>query len=240
MPTRLPNVCDEATLRNVELPKRTISYTPVPNELIFDILNEQLNKYDLKVKQTDLTMSLGGKRFIGLYDIESEDENLGYRIGFKNSYDGSMAFGMGIGSVVWLCSNGMIHGEISERRVHRGNADKDVEEMIKIGLEQYQHQHSENIRVRERLKEIYCTNDDIYKIVGKLCVDGVMNGTELNRMKKEIISSPLFDNLTLHPDGFSAWDLYNHGTETLKSASFNSYFDKHNNLHKLFVNEFEI
>ena len=50
----------------------------------------------------------------------------------------------------------------------------------------------------------------------------------------------LFDNLTLHPDGFSAWDLYNHGTETLKSASFNSYFDKHNNLHKLFVNEFEI
>ena len=77
MPTRLPNVCDEATLRNVELPKRTISYTPVPNELIFDILHEQLNKYDLNVKQTDITMSLGGKRYIGHYDIETENEELG-------------------------------------------------------------------------------------------------------------------------------------------------------------------
>ena len=81
-------------------------------------------------------------------DIESEDEELGYRIGFKNSYDGSMAFGMGIGSVVWLCSNGMVHGEIAEKRIHRGNADKDVEEMIKIGLEQYQYKHSENQRIK--------------------------------------------------------------------------------------------
>ena len=106
MPTRLANSCSEETLRSVSLPSRTVSYTPVPNSLIFDVLHEQLDKFNLKVKQTDLTMSSGGKRFIGLYDIESNDEELGYRIGFKNSYDGSMAFGMGVGSVVWLCSNG--------------------------------------------------------------------------------------------------------------------------------------
>lgn len=238
MPTRLANVCSEETLRNVQLPKRTVSYTPVPNELIFDILHEQLDNNNLIVKQTDLTMSLGGKRFIGLYDIESEDEELGYRIGFKNSYDGTMAFGMGIGSVVWLCSNGMVHGEIAERRIHRGNADKDVEEMIKIGLEQYQYKHSENQRIKRELEQIYCNQDEIFKVMGKVCMSGVMNGNELNRMKKEIISSTLFKNLTDNPDGFSAWDLYNHGTETLKQASFNTYFEKHNNYHKLFVNEY--
>lgn len=240
MPTRLPNVCDEATLRNVELPKRTASYTPVPNELIFDILHEQLDKYDLKVKQTDLTMSLGGKRFIGLYDIESEDAELGYRIGFKNSYDGSMAFGMGIGSVVWLCSNGMVHGDITDRRIHRGNADDAVEEIIKIGIEQYQTKHFENQRVKKELEHIYCDTNEIYKMMGKLCMKGIFNGNELNKMKREINSSELFTNLNESPEGFSAWDLYNHGTETLKGASFNTYFDKHNNLHKLFVNEFGI
>lgn len=238
MPTRLANVCSEEDLKSVILPSKTVSYTPVPNELIFDILHEQLDKHHLKVKQTDLTMSAGGRRFIGLYDIESEDEELGYRIGFKNSYDGTMAFGMGVGSVVWLCSNGMVHGEIAERRIHRGNADEDVEEMIKISLEEYQTRHSENLKVKEQLKGIYCNIDDIYKMMGKICVNGVMNGNELTRMKKEIVSSPLFNNITNNPDGIGAWDLYNHGTEALKQASFNSYFEKHKNIHNLFVSEF--
>lgn len=238
MSTRLSNVCSEEDLRKVELPKRTVSYTPVPNSLIFDILNEQLDNLHLSVKQSDLTMSSGGKRFIGLYDIESDDESLGYRIGFKNSYDGSMSFGMGIGSVVWLCSNGMVHGEIAEKRVHRGNADLEVEEMIKIGLGEYQKRHSENQRIKKELEGIYCSRGDISRILGDICLNGVMNGNELSRMKKEVISSSLFNNLTNCPTGFSAWDLYNHGTEVLKGSSFNSYFDKHNSLHNLFVSEF--
>lgn len=240
MPTRLNFVCDEATLRSVSLPNRTKSYTPVPNEMIFDILHEKLDEYGLAVKQTDLTMSKGGKRFIGLYDIESEDEELGYRIGFKNSYDGTMAFGMGIGSVVWLCSNGMVHGEISETRVHRGNAEKDVEEIIKIGLEQYQLRHSENQKFKENLKGIYCDRNEIAKMIGEICMSGVMNGNEITKFKYEVFNSELFDNLKKSPQGIMAWDLYNHGTETLKKSSFNTYFDKHNNFHKLFKKEFEI
>lgn len=238
MPTRLANVCTEEELKLVELPRRTVSYTPVPNSLIFDILHEQLDKNKLEVKATDLTMSSGGRRFIGLYDIESEDEELGYRIGFKNSYDGTMAFGMGVGSVVWLCSNGMVHGEISEKRIHRGTADSDVEEIIKTSIEQYQIRHSENQKFKKELQEIYCDMNEIYKVLGKIWLSGVMNGNELNRMKKEVVSSPLFKNVTDNPDGISAWDLYNHGTEVLKGASFNSYFDKHNNIHQLFKCEF--
>lgn len=238
MAFRLANSCSEEMLREVSLPNRTKSYTPVPNSLIFDIMHEQIDKYGLVVKQEDLTMSTGGKRFIGLYDIESEDEELGYRIGFRNSYDGTMAFGMGIGSVVWLCSNGMVHGEITDRRVHTGNADNVVEEMIKIGIEQYQEKHSENVKTKHKLKEIYCSKEDICKLMGKICINGVMNGNELNRMKKEIVSSKLFNNLTTNPEGFSAWDLYNHGTETLKGASFNTYFEKHNELHKMFAKEY--
>lgn len=240
MPTRLSTSCTEEMLRSVELPTRTVSYTPVPNDLIFDILHEQLNKYDLHVKQSDLTMSPNGNRFIGLFDIESNDLELGYRVGFKNSYDGSMAFGMGVGSVVWLCSNGMVHGEISNKKIHRGNADKEVEEMIKISLEEYQQKHDENHRVKEILKEIKCVNEDVFKIMGEVCYNGIMNGNELNRFKKEIVSSELFQNMTDNPDGIMAWDLYNHGTEVLKKASYNSYFEKHNELHKLFVNEFGI
>ena len=240
MPTRLQTLCTENMLRNVLPPRRTTTYTPVDNNLIFDKLHEQLDKYGLVVKQSDLTMSPNGKRFIGLFDIESNDIELGYRIGFKNSYDGSMAFGMGIGSVVWLCSNGMVHGELTERRIHRGNADSDVEEMIKRGLDEYQERHDENLRTRENLKTIYCDTDEICKIVGKLCIDNVLNGNELNRLKKEITSSKLFINTTESPDGIMAWDLYNHVTETLKQASFNTYFEKHNNAHKIFIDEFKL
>lgn len=238
MGTRLSQTCTHDMLRSVEVPNRTASYTPVPNSLIFDILEESLNDMRFNIKQVDLTMSNNGKRFIGLYDIESHDSELGHRIGFKNSYDGSMAFGMGIGSVVWLCSNGMIHGDITEKRIHRGNADKDVQEIIKIGLDRYLEEHNENLKVKEQLKEIYCTNEEVFKIMGKICYKGIMNGNELTRFKKEINESKLFDNMFNHPDGIHAWDLYNHSTEVLKKASYTSYFEKHKMVHELFKNEF--
>ena len=238
MPTRLSTSCSEEQLRSVELPVRTISYTPVPNSLIFDILHEQLNAFDLHVKQSDLTMSPNGKRFIGLYDIESHDSELGYRIGFKNSYDGSMAFGMGVGSVVWLCSNGMIHGELTERRIHRGNADKDVQEMIKISLEQYQKEHDENLKLREQMKEITCTVKGCMDILGRTCYEGIMNGNEITRFRNEILNGDLFENLTNNPSGIHAWDIYNHATEVLKKSSYSSYFDKHKRMTDLFINEF--
>lgn len=238
MPTRLSTSCSEEMLRSVELPQRTLSYTPVPNDLIFDVLHEQLNDYDLKVKQMDLTMSPNGKRFIGLYDIESYDKELGYRIGFKNSYDGSMAFGMGVGSVVWLCSNGMIHGELTERRIHRGNADKDVQEMIKISLDQYQKEHDENVKTKEILKEIYCTQEHVFKIMGKMCYDGIMTGNELQRFKRELTESKLFGHL--EHGNICTWDLYNHATEVLKRASYSSYFEKHKMVNDLMLKEFGI
>lgn len=240
MPTRFATTCTEEDLMRVALPEKTRSYTPVSNEMIFGILHEQLDKYGLKVKDTDLTMSAGGKRFIVLYDIESEDEELGYRIGFKNSYDGTMAFGMGVGSVVTICSNGLVHGEVADKRIHTGCADSDVEEMIKIGIEQYEIKHSENQRIKRELEQIYCNRDDISRLVGNMCLTGVMNGGELQRMKQEIYSSKLFKNLITNPDGFSAWDLLNHGTEVLKTASFNTYFQKHNDIVKLFLNEYGI
>lgn len=240
MPTRFATTCTEEDLMRVELPAKTRTYTPVPNEMIFNVLHDQLDKHNLKVVSTDLTMSAGGRRFIGLYDIESDDEELGYRIGFKNSYDGTMAFGMGVGSVVWLCSNGMVHGEISEKRIHTGNAEEDVEEIICTSLQEYQKRHSENIKTREHLKTIYCSTDEIATLMGKLCLKGAMNGNELQRMKKEIMGSTLFRNLTDNPDGIGAWDLYNHGTEALKAASFNTYFEKHNNLHKVFKERYGI
>lgn len=240
MSTRLSYECTEDELRNVQLPNRTISYTPVPNSLIFDVLQESLDDMRFNIVQRDLTMSQNGKRFIGIYDIKSHDSELGHRIGFKNSYDGSMAFGMGIGSVVWLCSNGMIHGDISEKRIHRGNADKDVQEIIKIGLDRYMEEHIENIRVRDNLKEIWCDKNQIYNIMGQMCYKGIMNGNELTRFKREINNSKLFENMENNPDGIHAWDLYNHSTEILKKASYNSYFEKHKQVHELFTNHFGI
>lgn len=237
MHTRLSTSCSEEMLRGTPLPSKTVTYTPVPNSLIFDILYDKLNEYNLHVKQTDLTMSPNGNRFIGLYDIESDNSELGYRIGFKNSYDGSMAFGMGVGSVVWLCSNGMVHGEISNKRIHRGNADKDVEEIIKMSLDQYQEKHDENVKIMTTLKEVILDTNEIYKVIGEMCYKGIMNGNELTRFKREITTSKLFNNLTNNPDGIYAWDLYNHATEVLKKASYNSYFEKHKMVNDLIYNE---
>lgn len=235
MPTRFNIKTNEQDASEVLLPKQTATYTVVPNELIFDLIHKQIDNYGLKIISTDLTTTKNHKKIIGIYDFESEDDELGFRLGFKNSYDGTVSFGLGIGDVVWLCSNGLISAEIQSSRIHRGNAVEDIKEMIKTGFESFVANHNENVYFKNKLKQINPQND-INTIVGKLYMDGVMNTTELNAFKKDLNDDSLFKTIN-NPD-FTAWDLYNHGTEALKLASINTYFQKHLDITKIFKEQY--
>lgn len=236
MPTRFNIQTTEHEACLVELPKQTKTYTVVPNERIFELINHEIDNYGLTVKNIDLTTTLNRKKIIGIYDFESDDSELGFRLGFKNSYDGTVSFGLGIGDVVWLCSNGMINAEIKSSRIHRGNAMEDIEDMVKYGFESFVATHNKNVLLKKKLKEVACP--DVNNIIGKVFMNGIMNTTELNVFKKELKNGTLFNNI--NDDNFSAWDFYNCGTEALKLASINTYFQKHLDLTKLFSDEFNV
>ena len=66
------------------------TYTPISNKYIMDLIEEQIDKAGLIVKNTHFTASRTTenkvKGVIGGYDIMTDDEEFGQRLMFRNSY----------------------------------------------------------------------------------------------------------------------------------------------------------
>src|SRR5512137_1318660 len=91
----------------VEVPPATDSYSPVPHERLADTLStigrDILKGFALEKEQYALARE--GKQMFGVLVFQNDSTELGLSIGFRNSYDKSMAIGIAIGASVFVCDN---------------------------------------------------------------------------------------------------------------------------------------
>jgi len=92
----------EADLFKTPIPAETISYKPVAHKDVIEGIQESLDKYNLHIVNKSYKAARDNNKLIGLFDISSGDSSLGFRFGFKNSYDKSMSLGFAAGNVVWI------------------------------------------------------------------------------------------------------------------------------------------
>lgn len=227
-------------LCNQSVPNKTESYTPVANADILNEFEKNFTRAGYKATPTDFRVNKSLNQVIGYYDVATNDDpEIGFRIGFKNSYDKSMSFGVAMGGVVFICSNGMVSGEVSERRVHTGNADVDVISKIQYAFEHMEDEMKRNIELKKRLKETPVSERDFHTIMGSLWVNGnVLNETQLKKMRKECYESDKF--ATIKSGNFTAWDFYNAGTEAAKASRPVRFWRDHIELTKTFTNHYGI
>lgn len=87
------------------------------------------------------------------------------------------------------------------------------------------------------LKEIKIDKELSYKLIGDLFFEqSVVSIEQLSIIKHELYESKNFKHI--NEDGFSAFHLYNHITESLKSSHPLKYIENHQNTHKLFESTF--
>lgn len=232
------------------IPWNNGTYTPISNMLIMDMINSKLNGLGLTVRNDNFMTARTNnglvKGVIGTYDIIADDNDFGQRLVFRNSYDKSMSFAFAVGTVVFCCTNGCIKGDYQYKRMHRGvitdESSSTQEAIIKNidgGFTMLQASFEKtSVQLRE-LQQFEISPTESYDILGKLFFEQqVISITQLSTIKKEFENSKNFHHLG--DKDFTAYDLYNHITESLKSSHPLSYISDHIKTHSLFEKVFNV
>jgi len=227
---KLNLIPDRDILLNAPLPEKTNTYTPIPNEFILNLIEEECHKNNLIILNENYKSTLEGDKFIGLFDIQSSNSNIGMRLGFKNSYDKSMSFGLAVGAVVYACTNGMICGEINLKRKHTGNANEIAKEKIRIGIESIQETFERLLQDKNKMDNVAINSKINAELIGRMFLEeNIINSIQLNCIKDQLYNSTNFRKITDRE--YTMWDMYNHITESLKLTHPITFIQKHIDLH---------
>ena len=220
---------DELSL--LEVPAKTESYTPVPHnqlvETIEMISKDMLSGYSL-VKSQYLIAREGQRLFAVVVFGREGDSELGLTVGFRNSYDKSMAIGIAIGANVFVCDNLAFTGDITILKKHTLNVWKNLEDATISTL--YRSQKTFNLMAEdfERMKAWPLSDEEAFRNVGLLYGKGLLTPRQLPVVKREWMqpSCPEFEERTM-------WSFYNACTEALKSCPPMVVMEKHVACHSL-------
>ena len=224
-------------LFNVPLPMKTDSYSPVSHKNIIEATYEQLDKHNLVVNNEFFNIDKEGRKLIGGLDITHPDAPyLGMRLAFRNSYDKSMSVAFAAGAVTWICSNGMVTGEIQYMRKHTGTVVDELNSKIITTINQLDVHFQKMLKHAGLLQEITLTKEQYAELIGRLyIIDKIIIPTQLSIISKEI-DQPTFKDF----EDLNAWSLYNHVTYALKNSHPTTYLDQHTEFHNFIEREFQL
>ena len=217
------------------IPARTETYSPVGNGTIIDTIREKLQLAELSILKTRLHANALGTRVTGFFDVQDNNrarENphgLNMMLGFRNSYDKSMSVAFVAGGSVWICSNGLIDGDlIAYRRKHTGEVATELGEKINVGIERMRSDFGRLNMEVDVLKNFSLTPRQKAEILGVMYFENnLVTPTQLGIIKRELIEGEHFkeDN---------AWTLYNNVTESLKRSHPVDIIQDHIKVHDFF------
>lgn len=235
----------ESEVLEVVPPRATSSYTPILNELIIQELESELYKNNISIKKKNYSLGGKGNQMVGQWLLEANDIELGPQIVFRNSYDKTTKFEISTGAFALVCSNGLIalKNVYSSKRKHTGNAVSDSKELIKravgesVNTVNYFKDFSNNLKDIEVDKKLYG------ELLGRLFFEQkAITSSQLNIINREFQFSNDFKSFNINSGeiGTTAWNMYNHVTEALKTANPKNYIRGHVMLTELFKETFSL
>jgi len=221
-------------LSRIPVPAETHSYKPVAHVDVRNEILEQLDRKNLNVHKESYRSAVGGKRIIGYMDIEGGNDVMGFRLAFRNSYDKSMSLAFVGGNQVWICSNGLISGDIQFIRKHTGSIVDEMKINIENGIEQMYESLQLHTKHADTMSRIEVQNKA--ELAGRLFIEeNIVNSHQMSALKEEI-NSPSYEEF----DNNSVWSFYNAVTHSLKKSHPTEYMKKHIKTHEFFEKEFQL
>lgn len=214
----------------VEIPPATESYSPVPHERLAESLST-IGRDILKgfVLEKELyALAREGKQMFGVLTFRSDGTELGLSIGFRNSYDKSMAIGIAIGASVFVCDNLALTGDITVLKKHTINVWSSLEDTAIQTLYRSRKNFEKVVADAAALMEREIGDDEAFRILGLLFGRGVLSPRQLPVVKQEWL---LPSHEEFRPR--TAWSFYNACTEALKTCPPLVVMEKHISLHTL-------
>jgi len=224
----------EQEVISVTPPKSTKSYKALAHSEVINITKEVCYKQGLVIESERYYGARNGRVIMGYYDIaDSRDTEIGTRIMFQNCYDKIEAFKFAMGVRVFICSNGMVRGDLGAyKKRHAGNIQTLTIDTITKYIEGAQDTFTNFIDQKNAMKLIEVSKSTVAKIIGDLYItEDLVKERQLSVIKQQILN-PSFDYGCKN----SLWELYNHVTYALKDGHPANYIDAHSNVNKYFLN----
>lgn len=222
-------------LAQVEVPKRTASYCPVPHADLANLLTEQTEK---TFPGAAITPSYGlnrsGAQVFGLLRIDDGDADSGLSIGFRSSYDKTLSLSVVFGRSVLVCDNLCISGDnVLVLRKHTSMVWRDAKLLVRKGLESSEQAGVRTRRELDALKAIPLKLDRGFELLGKAIGTQVLTPTQGN-VAFEDWRTPRHEEFA-DRNGYG-W--YNAVTEGLKKGGVGTVVQRHTGFHDFVRDEF--
>ena len=153
---------------------------------------------------------------------------MGLALGFRNSYDRSMALGIAVGASVFVCDNLALTGDITIMKKHTRNVWQSLEELAITTIYRSQKNFQQIVCDAEQLKQ--CPLDDLagFSLLGILFGKEIISPRQLTVVRDQWLKPR-------HPEFAprNIWSFYNACTNALKSSPPTTAMEKHIELHRL-------
>lgn len=221
------------TLINAPIPVQTSTYRPISHAQLIDLTLGGIDKAGFTLDKEVYSSARDGNVANGKFSINNvKDNEMQLQIAWQNSYDRSLSLKFAIGTRVFICSNGMVSGDMGAfRKIHKGGiqtfAPHAISEYIKYAADHFTNMQKE----RESMKQVELSMRTKSELLGRMFIENkIITSTQLNIINREL-QAPTHDYNS--PD--SLWELYNYSTFALKESHPANWMDSHIDVHKFFV-----
>jgi len=214
----------------VEVPEATVSYTPVANMDLIDMLEFQITR-ELGVSNEDVDWSyaLSGdkQQLFGIAKVNQEsnlysNQEMCLSIGFRNSYNKTLRVGIVSGASVFVCDNLCFNGsDYKHMRKHTAHVHRDLFEMVRVAVSGSIDSFERSIALAGYLKRSPVDTDRGYELIGRAMGHKVLMPRQAADAMKDWKKPrhAAFESQTM-------WSLYNCFTEGIKKGQPGRLIDR--------------
>lgn len=225
-------------LGGIPIPARTDSYSPVAHAQLLDFIDKRITNVGLSIKDSGVISTNNGNKIIARWDINGDNPDIGNRLYVRNSYDKTASIALVAGNVAFICSNGMVVGDIVYTRKHTGEVWLELIKQFDVVLEHLDINLRKAVIAKQELEQAPLINpiDQVSHMLGHLFYkEEIITSVQLNEMKQELTkSSSGFKSIDSQE--FTLWDFYNAGTQALKRTHPSDYLEAHADFHQYMMN----
>lgn len=208
----------------VPVPEAQKRFCPVPHDTLADAVQFQLETAGFDIVQQRHALNKDGAQYFGYYEVRARQfgaftglaPDYGVIVGFRSSYDMSLAIKIALGSRVFICDNLALNGDITVFRKHTSRVLADLEPKIAAGVAKLP-------GLVEAQDVEYTTWKDTP--IDSRATDHLIGELYRNKVVPRSSVAKLFDEFEVQSEDHGArtlWRMFNATTQVLKSPSDNN------------------
>ncbi len=200
-------------LMSIPLPIATKSYKPVSHVHIAELIADEAYKRGYPISKEEYGLSNDGQKMFGLFKFHHNNHPEHTRcLGFRNSYDKSLAVGLTVGLSVLVCSNLCFGGETTINRKHTSGIE--IEELIPEAFDSLSEQFERLEENVNQLKFEYMPLSQAKLKIVKAAEENAIPSSDILTVLDEY-KNPKYEEFATK----NTWSLYNAFTEVVKKYS---------------------